>query len=262
MLLCKMGDHSMLYHLKLIILIYFLFYNVLYAGTMDPSNNNQLYIDYGNKFNCVVQICGTYHDDTLFCASGVTIKPRWILTAAHVVQKARVCKAKNNKSVTIVKKIIVHKKFQEHIFGNNDIALLYCEKSLDEVFYPNLYNERNELGSQCSIAGYGISGNFDTGAKISDDKKRAGTNIISYIDKDLLVCVLNDKKTFLEFLIAHGDSGGGLFINDELAGINSCVMTTDKNPDSSYGDESGHTRISNFIEWINTNIKENDYEEK
>jgi secreted trypsin-like serine protease len=59
----------------------------------------------------------------------------------------------------------------------------------------------------------------------------------------------------LEFLIASGDSGGGLFIDNKLAGIHSCVMTVGKNPQSKYGEESGHTRISNFIEWIEDNRK-------
>jgi hypothetical protein len=63
------------------------------------------------------------------------------------------------------------------------------------------------------------------------------------------------SKTELEFLIASGDSGGGLFIDNKLAGINSCVMAVDKKPDSTYNDESGHTRISKFIGWIKENIE-------
>jgi len=98
-----------------------------------------------------------------------------------------------------------------------------------------------------------------TGANNHDSKKRAGSNFIDRIEKDLLICSpskRNDKNfTSLEFLIASGDSGGGLFIDTKLAGIHFCVMVTGKNPQSKYGEESGHTRISNFIEWINENKK-------
>jgi hypothetical protein len=62
----------------------------------------------------------------------------------------------------------------------------------------------------------------------------------------------------MEFLIASGDSGGGLFIDQKLAGINSCVMTTDGHTDSNHNDESGHTRISQHINWIESTINENE----
>jgi hypothetical protein len=63
-------------------------------------------------------------------------------------------------------------------------------------------------------------------------------------------------RTELEFLICSGDSGGGLFINKKLAGINSCVLAADKKPNSSYGDDAGHTRISKYVPWIKQKIEE------
>ena len=101
--------------------------------------------------------------------------------------------------------------------------------------------------------GYGITGNFNTGAKVSDGKKRAGSNVIDYIEKHILVCSASkpgNRITELEFLISNGDSGGGLFIDQKLAGINSGIMCSDKKLDSSYGDESCHTRISIHRDWI------------
>jgi len=72
----------------------------------------------------------------------------------------------------------------------------------------------------------------------------------------LLVCSLKGgKKTALEFLIANGDSGGGLFIDKKLAGINSCVMADDKSLNSNYNDWSGHTRVSLHKPWIDKMIK-------
>jgi hypothetical protein len=95
---------------------------------------------------------------------------------------------------------------------------------------------------------------------VSDGKKRGGSNIIDKIDRELLVCTPSRayNKTELEFLIGSGDSGGGLFIDGKLAGINSCVMATDGKPNSTYSDESGHTRISKYINWIETTINNHD----
>lgn len=59
----------------------------------------------------------------------------------------------------------------------------------------------------------------------------------------------------LEYAIGSGDSGGGFFIyeNDEwyLAGVHSFTASIDASgADSTYGDFSGSTRVSSFIDWI------------
>ena len=59
----------------------------------------------------------------------------------------------------------------------------------------------------------------------------------------------------MEYLIAPGDSGGGLFIDlgagPMLAGVHSFGASFDGITDSDYGDISGHTRVSKFTGWIN-----------
>jgi hypothetical protein len=227
------------------------------AGTIDPSTSDHRHLEYGSKFKNVVRItglcsCGKNHN---FYASAVIIKPNWALTAAHVV------KGTSNVQILVGdKKFDVktkhHKEFEENNFGNNDIAICYSKENFNMDFYPELYQEKDEVGKIISIAGYGLHGTFSTGAISSDGKKRAGSNIINRSENSILICSLDDKKTQLEFLIAHGDSGGGLFIGNKLAGINSFVMAKDKNPDSSYGDESGHTRISIYYDWIVEQMKQ------
>jgi hypothetical protein len=58
----------------------------------------------------------------------------------------------------------------------------------------------------------------------------------------------------LEYLIAPGDSGGGVFIRsggkELLAGINSFVEADIGPLDSGHGSISGHTRVSVFNRWI------------
>lgn len=233
-------------------------YSICLAGTRDPNISDKSYIDYGSKFKCVVPLCGKEDDGGPYCASGVVIKPNWILTAAHVIKRAKTCKITINDKEIQTSVFIPHKDFESNNFGYYDIGLIYSDENIELDFYPELYKENNEVGKICALSGYGITGTFGTGAKIGDHIKRAGSNRISGTDRHLLICDLKDPNTVLEFLIASGDSGGGLFIDKKLAGINSCVLAVDDHPDSTYGDESGHTRISQHLSWIESTINENE----
>lgn len=226
----------------------------LFAGTRDPLVPDEKHIEYGSKFHYVLNICGIYEDNTMFCASCVAISPRVILTAAHVVKNSKHCGVSlNDSDIILVDKIICHEDFDEK-FGKGDIAICYLSKDLDLSFYPDLYQDENEIGKICCLSGFGLTGTFNTGQIISDGKRRAGSNKIDTITGDLLICSPSKSgdldKTSLEYIICSGDSGGGLFIDGKLAGINSCVFSVGKIPTSVYGDEAGHTRISKFLPWI------------
>jgi len=248
-------------HIKILLLLFGfgLYYSVsahVDAGTIDPAISDTKYVEYGEDFHCVTRICGTYKDDSTFCASAVLIDDHHILTAAHVVKDCKTCYITlQDKKYTIVA-VVINKTFDTE-FGCGDIAIGYCEEAFNLNFYPALYENDNEVGRVCSISGYGLTGTFITGAVKSDNKKRAGSNTIDSIYRDMLVCSPSNRRskefTELEFFIASGDSGGGLFIDGKLAGINSCIMVSNRSPRSSYGEESGHTRISKFIGWINEN---------
>ena len=234
--------------------------NICLSGTIDPNISDDKYVEYGQKYECVIGICGSYENDSLYCASAVAIKPHWVLTAAHVVKGSKTCSVKINDEKKIVSKIIPHYNYEANNFGYSDIALCYVDEDLKINIYPKLYTDSNEEGRTCAMVGVGLTGTFETGCIVSDDKKRGGSNIIDKIDRELLVCTPSRtyNKTELEFLIGSGDSGGGLFIDGKLAGINSCVMATDGKPNSTYSDESGHTRVSKYINWIETTINNHD----
>jgi hypothetical protein len=240
------------------ILLVFILCSISYSGTIDPNIDDNKYIEYGQKFKYVQKLCGSYKNNGgPYCASCVIIGDKWALTACHVVENSEICIIKADEKSYIIDNIICHENFKSSEFGYNDIALLHIKDSIILDFYPELYSEKDEVGKICYISGYGLTGNFNTGVKFSDDKRRAGSNTIDKIEKELLICSPSiSKKTELEFLICSGDSGGGLFINNKLAGINSCVFTEDKKPDSNYGDESGHTRISSYTQWIKRHINE------
>lgn len=231
------------------------------GGTIDPSISDDKYIEYGSKFPYVVEINGTYKDGTLFSASAVLIDDHNFLTAAHVVANYKILILKVQGKLFLISKAIIHENFKNSVFGKGDIAIGHSEKPFGLKEYPVLYDKKNEKNKECAIVGYGLTGTFETGTKISDDKKRGGSNLIDYISNDILVCSPsrpNTKShTDLEFMIGSGDSGGGLFIDNKLAGINSCIMCVPGKggPQSKYGEESGHTRISNFIPWIEQHRK-------
>lgn len=231
--------------------IFFVLNSIVLGGTRHPNTLDSKHIEYGRKFRCVAKLAGKYKDNQYYEASSVIIKPKVILTAAHVISNSQECYVVLDNNKIHLTKVIIPKDFDEKIFGLNDIAVGFTSEDMKQDFYPDLYKEKDEIGKTVSISGFGIYGTFDSGAIHMDTQRRAGSNIVDYIDKGLLICKPDDaNRTSLEFLIASGDSGGGLFISQKLAGINSCVMASDKKTNSSYTDESGHTRVSDHAEWI------------
>lgn len=233
------------------------------AGTIDPKVPDEKYIKYGVQHKCVVHLFGKYREgDQEFSATAVAIKPNWIVTAAHVVKGSKELSVRVGSKDFKVSRIIVKKEFNKDRVGHDDIALGYCSDDLGLDFYPDLYEGRDEQGKIVSICGYGMTGDFSTGAVRWDGKKRAGSNIIQRTEKNCLVCSVSDKRTELEFLSASGDSGGGLFLGNKLAGVISFVSSDDGKTDSDYGDESAFTRISDYSGWINEEIKKDPSEEE
>lgn len=230
------------------------FSSVIFAGTIDPQNADSKYLEYGAKHTCVLKIVGHMDGDanTPYSASCIVIDPYYVVTAAHVVFNAITHTVIYDSKPYPCAVVAIHSEFDPKTFGKNDIAIIRLHKPITLDFYPELYKNRDEKDKICSIAGFGFTGSMSTGYSIKnfDYKKRAGSNIVSSIDNNLLICSSIDRKTSLEFLIAPGDSGGGLFINNKLAGINSCVFGNDGESNSDYGDTSGHTRVSDYVDWI------------
>lgn len=223
-----------------------------FAGTIDQNISDNKYVEYGKKHECVVPISGYFGDNKQpYNASAVIIKPRIVLTAAHVVQKAKDCFITLDKEKINVLLAVILEEYKEDNIGPYDLAICYLEKEANISFYPELYGTDDEVNKVCSLAGCGITGKYSTGMSHYDGKKRAGSNKIDGITNGMLVCSVNKPpKTSLEFLICSGDSGGGLFIDQKLAGIHSCIMTSDGKLNADFNDESLHTRISIHKDWI------------
>ena len=244
----------------IIILLLLLSMNNMQAGTIDPKVPDQKYVEYGKKHECVLPIVGVYGDklNSQFKASCVIIDEYHILTAAHIVADSITQHILYNGKAYPCAIIAINSKYKHDNMGRHDIALARLQRPIRIDFYPELYKDRDEVGKVCSLAGYGITGNFITGYKQGkfDNKKRAGSNIIDEVEKNILTYSIHkNSKTELEFLITPGDSGGGLFIDQKLAGIHSYVYATDGKSDSDYGDVGCSTRISDYIQWISDTKK-------
>lgn len=238
-----------------IFVILLLQFGISGAGIIDPNINDKKYIDYAKNYDCVAQILVSYKDSSVGEASCVILNKNWVITSAHVVNNSKLCFIKINEKAYILSKIIIHKDFDDKKI-KADIALCYSSTSLEIDNYPELYKKDDELNKLCSICGHGQTGNFLTGVTKHDQYKRAGKNIIkSILDNELLVFPLSrEKRTDLDFGITRGDSGGGLFIDGKLAGINCCVLARDRKTDSDYDDECCFMRISKYYTWIDSNV--------
>lgn len=226
------------------------------AGTTDPNVSDNKYIEYGNKHECVVKFHSI--DSHHGIGSAVLVAPRIVITAAHMVVGAKEVYVTHGDKKINVDIVLFRSEYLDdmnnNVMSSNDIAVCHLTEAININFYPSLYSNDDEVGKICSICGFGVSGRYNTGVTIVDNQKRAGSNFVDTITSGMLECSINKgPKTSLEFLIAHGDSGGGLFIDQKLAGINSLIYTdsSDKKLNSDYKDVSCHTRISQHSEWIN-----------
>lgn len=254
--------------------------NTATAGTRDPNTPDEQYLEFGAKFPSVVKIkalivegdADTTQIQTLNLSpdskekdvkvsfqfgSAVVIRPNWLLTAGHVVKDAPLAIAvTDGKTEHVLDKVFVHPRFEDEEFGFHDLALCFSAKSFDMEFYPQLYTKLDEVGQVITISGYGSTGTFHTGVTSDDHRKRGGHNRIDASERTILVCTpsVSHDKFPLEFMIGPGDSGGGMFIGNKLAGINSFLMARDKKPNGSYTDESAFTRVSLYVQWIEEQI--------
>ena len=236
------------------------------AGTTDPNTPDEKYLEFGKQFPFVMRIRAVEPQPAeskrvvVWYASAVAIQPHWVLTAAHVLDGVAdptiLGNAAPAKEYPLVH-TVAHPLYDDGKNGYYDIALGYSEKDFGLDFYPELNTDTDELGKTATLAGFGFHGTFRTGMSVSDSKRRAGSNKISSLERSVLVCDPSQKnRTSLEFLITPGDSGGGLFIGNKLAGIHSFLMAQDGKPNGTYTDESAHTRISLYANWVKSQIEQ------
>lgn len=209
--------------------------------------------------------------------SGVLIGEQYVITAAHVAGSSN----PGDYSFTIggltygVSAVTVYSGWSA--LGGNDLAILQLSTSVTNVTPAPLYTGNDELGKTVWVAGYGQPGNGTDGINGARGTLRAATNIIdaysygSYTSGNNLFFDFDDgtlptnrtglwTMTTYEGMVAPGDSGGGVFIEDGgvyyLAGIHSAVLSGETDPPFGYGNIGGSTRISTNLDFIYSAIPE------
>ena len=223
-----------------------------------------------------------------FLASGVLISSEWVLTAAHVVGGTdnRGAGISNLRFALegqsrFAEEWIPHPNWAAtgaNLFAGWDLGLVRLSDPVFDTAPATLYTGTDELGQVATAVGFGATGTGLTGATGPSGTKRAGQNIIDAVGPnttpgsviapptDRLVTIDFDEPgdpgestlgsstpLNLEYLTAPGDSGGGLFLEvdgqTQVAGITSLGSSFD-GVDSDYGDRASFTRVSSFLDWI------------
>lgn len=228
------------------------------AGTISRDADDHRHVEYGRDFPYVAKIiCRNSKTGSVEQASCVLVSPTHAITAAHVVEDSD-------------EWTVITDDGKEHRIGGvsinsghaidkidaADIAICWSRSDFGVGWYPPLYAGEDEAGKMAVIAGWGRGGTFGEGrTKPSGEVRRAGTNVICEVRNGFLVCTAGGgDQTGMELLIAPGDSGGGLFIDGRLAGVNSHVEHRE-NKAGDFKESSGHTRISQHREWIEREMK-------
>lgn len=245
-----------------------------------PSSQYEL-VAQATAFNPVGKIISTDTFGQQFGCSGTAISSHWMLTAAHCIQDVNQIsfEVKNSLGVSTAYQAdnwIAHENFDiNNLLAGWDIGLVHFNTALD-VNTANLYQGNNEVGSVGVYVGFGATGTGLTGVNQNWGTKRAGFNRISFdfstegtgdqilwSDFDAPFSFDPNSDMFgdgyalpLEYGIAFGDSGGGMFIleNGEyyLAGVNSFLSNFNySNAYMDYDDAFGVTRVSSLNAWIN-----------
>ena len=223
-----------------------------------------------------------------YLASGVLISPDWVLTAGHVV-------GGNNYqgggisnltfSLTSGGSVLSYAALawyahpgwiatQGDMLAGYDLGLIHLQSSVSAVQAASLYLSETLQIQAGTMVGYGATGTGITGFQAGTaGTKRAGQNMIeaqgdgATISSSILFVDFDQPGTdannvfggnvplSLEYLIAPGDSGGGLFVTQSqqtfLVGISSFTGGLwDGTANSSYGDVAGFTSTTSQLAWI------------
>jgi len=223
------------------------------AGTRDDSIPDEKYVEYAKEFSpYTVKVIATGTNGKPSFGTATLLSDHWAVTSAHVVHDAVSVEIDGRKSTTI----ILHPEFDDDCMGCFDIALMKFDDSFDRGFYPPLSTGDEKPGDLCSIAGFGVHGPMSTGYDSADNRLRAGTARLGRFDDTRIICPISRGSSPLPYGISPGDSGGPLFCNGKLCGVNSFTMR-DKGHTlkSREGEEQGFARVSVLREWMEEVMK-------
>ncbi|MBN1910746.1 MAG: cadherin-like domain-containing protein [Pirellulales bacterium] len=234
------------------------------AGTIRHDRDEALYLALADDpaYAAAGQIC-----TGSLLGSGVLISPTWVLTAGHMAT-AQASFRLGDETYNAVASTIVK-------YPGEDVGLFQLDRPVTDVAPAKLYLPEfgSELGREAVTVGFGRSGTGLTGETTYSGTKRAGQNTIDMLgsvwgwSENLLLVDFDrpdddgagnrmgsPEPLDLEYCMAHGDSGGGLFVDIEgqtyLAGVQTALWYTDGSANASYGDGGTFARVASLYDWI------------
>ncbi len=257
-----------------------------HAGIIDDGANDADHINLANQSQYdsvgVVKLGGTAID-----SSGILIAPNWVLTAAHTIPSGNAGATDTwtfGSEIRLIEDSFRNPNFNGQIANGYDIALHKLASPITTITPAQLYTgaASDLIGDTLTYVGYGQSGTGSTGATLPWGTKRAGVNIAEQLGYtinpggvneavytgQMLFADMDDPPggpqfgnplgstipINLEYLIALGDSGGGLFVEQGgqhyVAGVHSTIFDFDPQGTFGYGDIMGSTTIEQSLAWI------------
>ncbi|TWT51388.1 Trypsin [Rubripirellula amarantea] len=226
-------------------------------------------------------------------ASGILIDPSLVLTCAHVANSAEAEEHAWHFGDQARKGVrVIHLKgYQESArdrwhFNGNDLAIVQLDRPINEIEPAIRYRVNDEVGKTVWCVGNGLIGDGQEGLRRPLIQERlAGTNVIDTIGDQSAYSLFSDRTlmydfdgpaggdlnmmgdehpTDLEYSATDGDSGGGLFIEQDgellLAGIFfggvDSGRSDRKGSAYSYGEIGVAVRVSSHNDWIDAVIED------
>ncbi|MET2985127.1 trypsin-like serine protease [Aureibaculum conchae] len=236
------------------------------------------YREVGNRdeFDCV----GRYSEseESNDYAVGVLIAPKWVLTAAHFVQDSSVWKFGDHFYET--KRIFRHPELkpdaQETQWIGCDMALIELENPVLDIKPAIRYYGDKELGQTITKVGYGFIGNGKVGMdNPRKQEKLGGQNVVDAIGgsfenreftTSVMVCDFDNPENNefnhfgspipldLEIGGSKGDSGGGVFMEDNGEFVLVGIVSGALNREIKYTAVMALARVSKANAWIDSVI--------